>query len=158
MGVSFRVLDFNDLLTMFEWLQKPHVKQWWNDGHDSVEKVKAHYFDSEDEVERFILMNTDGHSIGYFQSYWLSDNLIGIDQFIGDDSLINQGVGTNAIKMFTSLLFERLNPDSIVLDPDPSNHRAIRCYEKVGFRFYSVEVLDDGKQAYMMKLERNADR
>jgi len=50
--IRFRKLEDSDLKLMFHWLQQPHVKEWWNDGDDTIDKVKAHYFEPEDNVDR----------------------------------------------------------------------------------------------------------
>lgn len=38
------------------------------------------------------------------------------------------------ITAFVQMLFEKLDVTRIITDPDPTNERAIRCYEKVGFK------------------------
>lgn len=141
---------------MFEWLSKSHVKEWWDDSEDTLEKVSSHYGETDTEAERFVLIEkTDGveKPIGYFQYYFADGGEIGIDQFIGEEDYLNRGVGEQAIKRFVKLVINRHNPPRIILDPSPENERAIRCYEKVGFRFYETRKNDDGETAYMMRLE-----
>jgi RimJ/RimL family protein N-acetyltransferase len=152
---NFRRLSPDDFPLMLAWLQKSHVRQWWNDGDDTLGKVAAHYGAS-DETARFILQ--DGEKpIGYFQYYFADDGgAIGIDQFIGDETYLNRGVGTEAVKMFIRMIIAEHRPSFIFLDPSPENARAIRCYENVGFRHYQTEKLDDGSSAYIMRLEISA--
>jgi RimJ/RimL family protein N-acetyltransferase len=50
------------------------------------------------------------------------------------------------------MILERHSPIRIVTDPSPDNLRAIRCYEKVGFKHYETVEEDSGKLAYMMEL------
>jgi len=52
------------------------------------------------------------------------------------------------------LLVERHNPRRIIIDPDPRNRRAIRCYEKAGFRYYETVAHEDGSLFYMMAIDR----
>ncbi len=153
---KFRALRSEDFPQMLEWLAKPHVKKWWNDGDDTLEKVRLHYGEKSDEVARFILIETSGgveKLIGYFQYYFAETDSIGIDQFIGEEKYINKGVGEKTIKMFVRLIAARHQPKNIVLDPSPDNKRAIRCYEKVGFRHYETKTIDDGQTAYLMRFE-----
>lgn len=145
-------MDVSDLERMFRWLQQPHVKKWWDDGDDSIEKVEDHYFNVSDNVERYILLSEEGDPVGYFQYYSLPNNVIGIDQFIGEENCINKGLGTSAVTLFSNLIIDECNPSAIVVDPDPTNTRAIRCYEKAGFKFYKTEKLPGTKLAYMMML------
>lgn len=60
---------------------------------------------------------------------------VGTDQFIGELNYIGKGYGTLAIKSFI-LFLGKINPNitTIIVDPEPNNYAAIRCYEKVGFR------------------------
>lgn len=153
---DFRKLSNDDLPLMFEWLSKPHVKQWWDDGEDTLEKVALHYGVDDAESEKFILVekiNGVEKPIGYFQYYFAADGEIGIDQFIGEEDYLNKGVGERAIKQFVKLIVERHNPPRVIVDPPPENKRAIRCYEKVGFKFYENRKTDGGETARMMRLD-----
>ena len=147
MNLSFRLLNESDLPILCNWLQLPHVKEWWNDGDDTIEKVRDHYFKSIEGVSRYIL-SSNTKAIGYFQSYRMTENSFGIDQFIGDVEYINSGIGSSAVKQFVEYLVKEKNPSSITLDPEPSIYRGIRCYEKVGFKFKEVINCNDGTQAY----------
>jgi RimJ/RimL family protein N-acetyltransferase len=155
--LAFRPLTPDDYPLLLDWLQRPHVKEWWDDGDDTLEKVAAHY--SDPDAERFILLYRDpvteeARPIGYFQYYLEEEGVVGIDQFIGEADLLNRGLGTAAVRAFLQLVIARENPRRIILDPEPENARAIRCYEKVGFRHYETVPTEDGKQAYMMKIDR----
>ncbi len=155
MTFEFRVFTTDDFPLMLEWLSKAHVKEWWNDGDDTLEKVARHY-GMKDDVARFILVDVDRCNekpIGYFQYYFVPDGSTGIDQFIGEEDYINKGVGERAIRKFVDLVMKEHEPTGIILDPSPDNKRAIRCYEKVGFRHYTIEKAENGEVAYMMRLE-----
>jgi RimJ/RimL family protein N-acetyltransferase len=139
---------------MLEWLSKEHVKEWWNDGDDTLEKIARHY-GNDDDVARFILVEDrepDDKPLGYFQYYFIPDGTIGIDQFIGEADYINKGVGEQSIRMFVDMILQEHHSSIIILDPSPDNKRAIRCYEKVGFRHYETKQTEDGQLAYMMRL------
>jgi aminoglycoside 6'-N-acetyltransferase len=154
---KFRLLTSDDFPLMLEWLSKEHVKRWWDDGDDTVEKVARHYGESND-VERFILVeNHDDQEkpIGYFQYYFVPDGSIGIDQFIGETDYINRGVGEKSIKMFVQMILRQHQVSKIILDPLPENKRAIRCYEKIGFTHYETRKSENGQSAYMMMFDCN---
>jgi RimJ/RimL family protein N-acetyltransferase len=155
MRLKFRPLTSDDFPLLLEWLSKEHVKQWWDDGEDTLEKVTRNYGEEEEGLERFILveaLESGEKPIGYFQRYRVPDCSIGIDQFIGEEDYTNRGVGTKAISMFVSAIMHEHKPDRIILDPSPDNKRAIRCYEKVGFRYYETREGAEGL-AYMMQLD-----
>jgi len=152
---EFKPLAADDFPLLLRWLLKEHVKEWWNDGDDTLEKVALHY-GADDDTAQFILLETDEEQekpIGYFQYYFEEDGLIGIDQFIGEEDYLNRGVGTRTIKMFIEMIARRHRPTRIILDPSPENKRAVRCYEKVGFKHYQIRKNGDGSSAYVMRLE-----
>jgi RimJ/RimL family protein N-acetyltransferase len=154
MMLKFRPLTSDDFPLLLTWLSKEHVKLWWNDGDDTLEKAARHY-GKEEDVARFILIEAGGGEkpFGYFQYYFAPDGSIGIDQFIGEETYVNRGVGEKAIRMFIQMIMRRHKPPAIILDPSPDNKRAIRCYEKVGFKHYETRMDKDGNSAYMMRLD-----
>jgi RimJ/RimL family protein N-acetyltransferase len=156
--LRFRPLVADDFPLLLEWLSKEHVKQWWDDGDDTLQKVVRNYGEPEASLERFILVDSyEGgeRPIGYFQYYLIPDGSIGIDQFIGEEEFINRGVGTKAIQMFVEMIMGERKPTSIILDPAPENKRAIRCYEKAGFKHYETKPGEEGL-AYMMRFEASS--
>lgn len=54
--------------------------------------------------------------------------------FIGEESSRNKGYGTEALSLLADYGFNVLNLHSLHLEVYEYNSRAIRCYEKVGFR------------------------
>lgn len=154
--LKFRPLTSDDFPQLLAWLSKEHVRQWWDDREDTIEKVARNYGETEEGLERFILieMEESGEKpLGYFQHYRTLDGSIGIDQFIGEEDYLSRGVGTKAIRIFVEMIMREHEPSSIILDPSPLNKRAIRCYEKVGFRYYETKEAVEGGLAYMMRLE-----
>lgn len=157
--LKFRLLTPDDYPLLHDWLSREHVKEWWDAGEDTLEKVALSYGEEEEGLERFILVEmerTVEKPIGYFQHYLVEDGSIGIDQLIGEEDYINRGVGTEAIRMFVEMIIEEHQPTAIILDPSPDNKRAIRCYEKVGFRHYETREGVEGGLAYMMRLENRS--
>ncbi len=86
-----------------------------------------------------------GDPVGYLQHYPLGqedraeyqiDSVEGvhsIDMFIGQPELWNQGLGTRFVHLILRYLFIELSARRVVIEPQVSNRRAIRCYEKAGF-------------------------
>lgn len=66
------------------------------------------------------------------------DSVYGIDQFLGEVSFWNRGFGTRSISLLLRYLFQIRRAYKVVLDPHVTNHRAIRCYEKCGFRIVKL--------------------
>lgn len=54
--------------------------------------------------------------------------------FIGDESNRNNGYGTEVLRLLLDYGFNYLNLNNIMLKVKSFNKRAIKCYEKVGFK------------------------
>lgn len=59
MKLNIRPLTDADFPLLLAWLAKPHVKAWWDDGDDTLEKVELHDGDQSATNERFILLYQD---------------------------------------------------------------------------------------------------
>ena len=59
----------------------------------------------------------------------------------------DQGLGTDTVRVLARYLVHERGHHRVVIDPAADNHRAVRCYEKVGFRPVGV----------MRRYERGAD-
>lgn len=92
-----------------------------------------------DRVEDYLvfIIQADLEPIG---SIWLEEinsrESAWLGLFIGDHAYWNQGIGSLAIKMLVEDAFSKLGLKSIYLKVREENQRAIRCYEKVGFKKY----------------------
>ena len=162
--MNFQPLQEMDLDLLCKWFNEPHVKEWWDD-QLSDEEIKSKYKNriGNSIVVPFIIY-LNNRPIGFMQYYhadkvgdgWWpeeAEGTVGIDQFIGEKDLINRGIGTKMIRAFVTYLF--LNPKikKIIIDVDPKNLRAIRCYEKAGFDFIQEIMTPDGL-AYLMTMEK----
>lgn len=58
----------------------------------------------------------------------------GFGIFIGEKTFWNQGIGTEATQLVLDYGFNILNLNHINLEVVAYNHRAVKCYEKVGFK------------------------
>ncbi len=78
----------------------------------------------------------------------------GIDQFIGEPDMIGRGHGSAFIRIHVDRLFAEGAP-VVGTDPDPSNARAIRAYEKAGFAAVRTQDTQWGPALIMLR-ERQA--
>lgn len=58
--------------------------------------------------------------------------------FIGDKNYWSKGYGTDAMKVLVDFIFDEMNINRIQLNVYSFNKRAIRSYEKVGFKVEGV--------------------
>ena len=138
---DFRPVTEKDLPMIAGWLREPHVAAWWDDPDKEVAEIREH-IDSV-SVEPLIV-ELDGRPIAYLQSYDphmeddhpYADQLfgtLGVDLSIGPPELVGIGHGSAILRQFVEELFEEGAP-RVIIDPHPDNGRAIRAYEKAGFR------------------------
>jgi aminoglycoside 6'-N-acetyltransferase len=60
---------------------------------------------------------------------------VAMDLFIGEPEFRNRGWGTEVLTAcLERLVFGEMNAPLAMIAPDPENARAVRSYEKVGFR------------------------
>lgn len=78
--------------------------------------------------------------------YKNSNATIGIA--LSDKNYWSKGYGTDAMKVLVSFIFKEMNINKVKLNVFGFNHRAKRCYEKVGFKLEGTfvnELYRDGK-------------
>jgi aminoglycoside 6'-N-acetyltransferase Ib len=166
MHLHFKRMAESELALLTEWLNRPHVAKWWGAGA-TLESVRAKYLPRLAEVSTvdpyFAYLGNE--PIGYIQSYvavetsdgwWAGQHdpsVRGIDQFLADAERLGQGLGTRMVREFAELLFRDPAVSKIQVDPAPTNARAIRCYEKAGFRNAGTITTPDGA-AILMILDR----
>jgi aminoglycoside 6'-N-acetyltransferase len=153
---QFRPMSADDLPLVRDWLRVPHVKEWWHDADDFefVSGDLGHH-----DMAQFIV-TMDERPFGYLQCYRIGDwhagfgpqpdGTRGIDQFIAESGMVGRGHGSAFIRQFIEGLLDRGTP-RIVIDPSPTNPRAIRAYEKAGFRRVHEIDTPDGRALLMVR-------
>jgi RimJ/RimL family protein N-acetyltransferase len=154
MKITFMPLTESHFPLLLEWLEKPHVKAWWDPNvkwtlaliqEKYSDYVKGYKLDNgiPKPIKAYIICAED-KPIGYVQIYNAYDfprepplsgfpkNLGTFDIFIGNEKYLKRNVGSKAIIKFFNLHAHQYS--QIFVDPDPSNIAAIKCYEKAGFR------------------------
>lgn len=147
--ITFRPLVATDLPTMARWLEQPHMREWWGEPAVELGYIRD-MVEGRDRTRPFIF-ELDGQPIGYIQLWFvddwkrepllsgapwmtvLPDGSIGVDLSIGEPSLLDRGIGSAALRKFTRDLVAQ-GYRCIVIDPDPTNARAVAAYNKAGFR------------------------
>jgi AacA4 family aminoglycoside N(6')-acetyltransferase len=162
--VSFRPLTPADLSLLHEWLGRPHVTEWWGPA-PSLAEVEAEYrpLTGDQSTTRAYVALGDAQPIGYIQSYvalgsgdgWWTDErdpgVRGIDQFLANPEQLGRGLGSTMIRAFVERLFADPAVTRVQTDPSPDNRRAIRCYEKAGFRAVREVDTPDGPALLMIR-------
>lgn len=169
--IGFRPVQSEDLPLLERWLKTPHWQEWWGEAWESELAHIHDMVEGRDSTRPFLIL-LDGRPAGYIQYWYIKDALcepwlteapwlrqvpaesVGVDLSIGDAANLSKGIGSAALKAFV----DRLRSEGhacILIDPDAANGRAVRAYEKAGFRplLLSPEPGGDGAQATLiMKL------
>jgi len=147
--VGIRTLEESDKLTLLKWLSDERVLTYW-EGKSSIFNLDRinndFYLDPDTSVNKHII-ELYNKPIGYLQFYKLDkngfieynypetkQNVYGLDLFIGEPNFWDKGFGTMFLKLILNYLTKEKLANSVIVDPHLNNSRAIRCYEKVGFK------------------------
>ena len=144
--LNIRYLKDGDENYLLKWLTDPSLLSYYEgkDRRYTKEKVIEDFFLEDDEIRCLVLYKNN--PIGYIQFYSLREidgislpnNSYGMDQFIGETSYWNQGIGKKLVQSIVHYIKMTLKGSFIVMDPQQWNKRAICCYEKVGFRSIGI--------------------
>ncbi len=170
-NISFRKLEIEDLELLHQWLNEPHVREFYDkDKSCTLEDVTKRYTPKttgEEHSQSFIFSYQDT-PIGYIQTYEVSDypryakavgfgeDTAGIDLFIGDPEFIGKGLGHLVLKKFIDeVVFSKENITNCIVGPEPNNKRAINSYGKAGFKYIkTTNVPGEAEPEYLMLLTK----
>jgi aminoglycoside 6'-N-acetyltransferase len=144
-GIVLRPVRADDAARLVELASHPEVDRWWLGltEADVVEQAEGR-----GDATGFAIVHED-EVIGLIQYYEETDPMYrhaGIDLFIGEPYQ-GRGLGTDILRTMIRHLIHDRGHHRLVIDPAAANERAIRTYEKVGFRRVGV----------MRDYERGAD-
>ena len=112
----------------------PEVARWWEPPPDDDWPLTA-----EPDLHKLTVV-VDGDVAGYVQFWEESDpgsRHADVDIFLGPDAQ-GRGLGTEAMRVVLRYLIDERGHHRVTLGTSVDNARAIRSYEKVGFRRVGV--------------------
>lgn len=171
MYIHFEKAEFKHKDILFNWLEEPHVKEFWDNsqGHrDDIlnfmggRKEPSSYCDGlftywvgfidedpyclvmtiQEKPEYDIAELKKAHLSKYGRSY-------GIDFMIGNPQYFGKGLAAKTLKKFLEFIRESVDKraDTFIIDPDVSNPRARHVYENAGFEFIG-DFIQDGSGVF----------
>jgi aminoglycoside 6'-N-acetyltransferase len=133
--VTLRRLTETDRARVREILAEPEVARWW--GTKDLDGSVDDFYDG-DAVGFAIELNGDlVGMIQYAEEAEPDYRHAGIDIVLGREGR-GRGFGPDAVRTLARHLFEERGHHRLTIDPAASNERAIRAYERVGFRRVGV--------------------
>lgn len=143
--VTLRPITADDVPRLAEIAAEPEVAHWWLGLTEDELCAKA----GPDEVGLVLVIEAGGEVVGLVEAGEEDDpdyRHANIDIFV-TTALHGQGVGSDAVRTLARHLFEDRGHHRITIDPAAANERAIRAYERVGFKRVGI----------MRRYERGAD-
>jgi aminoglycoside 6'-N-acetyltransferase len=170
-SVSFRPLGRSDFPLLQQWLSTPHVDAWWHDRLD-LASVGAKYgprVDGFEPTHVFVIEHRE-RPVGWIQWYLWRDyagharqlgadlDSAGIDLAIGELAMTGLGLGPIAICEFLrQIVFADPSVNAVINDPEESNVRSLRAFEKAGFAVTgTVQLAGENFKRRVVRMDRPA--
>lgn len=164
--IDFKRMTFANLQLWQQWSQKPHVKNvWFVEGYESTSYIHQKIAGNGYDYPFIIYLNDI--AIGYIVCCDLyayrtrcphpkglftqeEAGTFCMDLFIGEEKYLNKGYGVLIVREFVKKMLEQFHPKKILIDPAITNIRAIKCYQKAGFKIIA-QKFDGVTDCYVME-------
>lgn len=157
--ITFEKANTKHLKAIFEWLEEPHVKEFWDNsqGHkDDIinfidgRKTPSEYCDglftywvgSIDNIPYSLIMTLEEkpeYDIPALKKLHLSKqgHTYSLDYMIGNKTYFGKGLGAKTLEAFIEFFTTEYDQqaDTFFIDPDVENPKARHVYEKAGFKY-----------------------
>ncbi len=141
--VRLRGYEKSDLADVMKWYHDEEVTQFLGGGvfpASSLEEERfiEHVARGDDPANKVFAIETLAErkyigAIGLHRINWICRHAE-LGMVIGDKNYWSRGYGADAVRVLLRLAFEKLSLHRVQLHVFKFNERAIRCYEKCGFR------------------------
>ena len=145
--VTIRPGEEGDVDVLLAVLDEPSVARWWGEP-ESREDVLGKLSAASDVV--LLVVEVGGELAGgieYLEESTPEYRHAGIDVYLAE-RFQGRGLGAEAVRLLAQFLFDVRGHHRLTIDPAVDNVRAVRAYEKVGFRPVGVmreyELREDG--------------
>ena len=134
--VTMRPLIEADLPSLLEILHQPGVAEWWP-GYDMA-RLCGDTLDDPNSAS--LAVELRGAFVGLVILTEVKDpyyKSAGLDIAL-DITCVGQGLGADTLRTVARYLFEERGHHRLTIDPSLANERAIKAYERVGFKRIGV--------------------
>ena len=131
--LALRPATLDDVPWLARIAAEPSVAPWW--GEQGEEIWRRRFIEQDQDAHRYVI-EQDGSAIGFAQWYEEQDpeyRHAGMDLFLAQDAQ-GCGLGAEVVRLLARWLIDVRGHHRLVIDPAAANMRAIRCYQRVGFR------------------------
>jgi aminoglycoside 6'-N-acetyltransferase len=145
-NVQLRPATTSDLPLVRSWLARPDIETWWGPKASTEAEVTL-AMGSAHAICRIV--EADGAAVGYGHAVdatvWgdelprdLEPGTWDLDLFIASEAHRNRGIGARALALLKEEVFATTLAIAVCVFPSIANERAVRAYEKAGFRWKRV--------------------
>ena len=164
-AITFRPLSEGDLPRLTDWLNRPHLRRFYQPTAITLEAVTAKYLPRirGEAPTRSHLALLAGEPFGYLQCYrnvdWPDwEAVIGpaggvsIDLFIAEPSMLGRGLGRSMLRGYVEQVVLPMHPHEqwCWIGHDAENLAARACSEAAGFT-YVRDYVEDGAPCVLLR-------
>lgn len=140
--MNLRAATISDLPLLRHWDEQPHVIAFNPDSNWGWEVELKDKLEGREQL----IAEIHGRPIGFIEitnparddsNYWgdVTENLRAIDIWIGEETDLGKGYGTQMMQLALSRCFREPLVTAVLVDPLANNTRARRFYKRFGFQF-----------------------
>ncbi len=136
-----RPLELDDIPIFYQWYNDQNINYWANAAWPlstmlSEEEIEERFFTPQKDGSRYLILNEEQKPIGTvgYRDVNLPARSAVLFIVIGESDYWNRGYGTDALKVLIDYLFYQWNFHRLSLDLWDGNLRALKAYEKLGFK------------------------
>jgi len=166
MKIHFEKVTPQHIETIFNWLAKAHVQEFWDNSQSHKDDILNfangrrepsdyfdglyHYFIGYHNNEPFSLVMLFKEQPEYEMPALKREHLskegstYSLDFMIGNPGYLNKGLSPPTLKAFTEFVQAELDlsADTFFIDPDVTNSKAKHVYEKAGFNYIDDFIME----------------
>jgi aminoglycoside 6'-N-acetyltransferase len=171
-AIGFRPVTEADLPLLHGWLNRPHLRRFYQKRPITLDEVIAEYAPAirGEEPGRLHLALHTGHPFGYLQCYRNLDypdyareldldDGASIDFYIGEPDKLGQGLGSRMERSYVLDVVFPLYPSEThcYVCHESANHTALACSQAAGFKFLR-DVIEAGLPSRLLVFPRDISR
>ena len=160
---DFVPLKTEDMPLIGSWLRRPHVEAWFGPPETWMSEITQYFAEPWFEAYKVELK---GRPIAYLQCIdpraappelvapyeFLRDAPVGtraLDFCIAEVDCLGRGYCARIMMQFVTRVLADPDISRLIVDPDPANDRAVRCYERAGLRRTGIVETPEGPSLLM---------
>lgn len=145
---NLRAVERTDSRTLYRWFNDPAVMEGWGlpdatVSHHEVQRRLEGWLADEERLQRpaaFVIEDLEGNEFGFvlLSGYEAPHAACEVSLLIGETAEWGKGYAADALATLIDACFEHWQVFRLWLRVEPANERAVRLYERAGFRREAV--------------------